>query len=127
MHDPEEERRNELRWFVISWSLLRRPRSERDSHLACLLNVATDPKRRQEYQAMFEHIEQTWEQELLTRGRAEGELRARREDVRLVLEKRFGPLPEALAQRLEAANDPERLKTFLVEALGVSSLEELNL
>ena len=80
---------------------------------------------------MSEAIAQTWEQELVARGaalgEARGELRARREDLRALLEERFGPLPQGLAERIEATDDLERLRGALRQVLHVQSPDELDL
>jgi hypothetical protein len=72
---------------------------------------------------MSETIEQTWEQELLARG----QLRARQEDLRVLLEERFGPLPEALQQQIDAIDDSERLRNALRQVLHLKSLSDLRL
>ncbi len=56
-----------------------------------------------------------------------GELRARREDLRALLEDRFGPLPGALVQQIEATEDLERLKACLRQVRHLKSLDELQL
>jgi hypothetical protein len=68
-------------------------------------------------------VKQTWEQEMLSRG----QLVTRREDLRLLLEERFGPLPEALIQRIEAMDDLERLRAALRQVVHLNSLSELEL
>jgi len=80
---------------------------------------------------MSEAIAETWEQELVARGvalgEARGELRARREDLRALLEERFGPLSEALAERIEATDDMERLREAMRQVIRIQSPEELEL
>ncbi len=61
------------------------------------------------------------------RGEARGLLRARREDLRLFLEDRFGPLPEDLIQRIEANENLASLHNALRQALHIQSLDELSL
>jgi predicted transposase YdaD len=83
---------------------------------------------------MAETIEQTWEQELLARGRAQGEargeargeLRTCRETLRMQLEDRFGTLPLELVERIEAAELPGLLPA-LRQAVHIASLGELHL
>ena len=58
-------------------------------------------------------------------GTSGNSLKARREDLRLLLEDRFGPLPELVAQRIEAMNDLQRLSGLFRQALRVTSLTEL--
>jgi len=61
------------------------------------------------------------------RGEARGELRARRDDLRALLEERFGSLPQGLAERIEATDDLERLRGALRQVLHVQSPDELDL
>jgi hypothetical protein len=60
-------------------------------------------------------------------GRAEGQLEARQDDLVALLEKRFGPLPKELLQRIQALTDGARLKTDLRQLLDIHSLEDLQL
>jgi hypothetical protein len=82
---------------------------------------------RVEVQGMSETIERTWEQEILARGEARGELRTRREDLRLVLEERFGKLPAELARRIDETEDPDRLRGALRQVVRLHSLADLKL
>jgi hypothetical protein len=72
---------------------------------------------------MSETIGQTWEQELL----AEGELRARRQVLKELIEDRFGEVSETLALQIEHTRDPERLRQCIREVWHVQGLSELNL
>jgi hypothetical protein len=79
--------------------------------------------------------ELTWEQELLAkgeaigeardeaRGQAQGELKAYRKMLRKRLERRFAPLPEALLQKIDAAELPA-LEAAVDQADAVQSLDE---
>jgi predicted transposase YdaD len=90
---------------------------------------------REEVEKMSETIEQTWEQELLARGEARGEERGRtegqliacRENLRLLLEERFGPLTEVVVQRIEAATDLERLRSAIRQVVHMADLSKLDL
>jgi hypothetical protein len=70
---------------------------------------------------------QTWEPETLARGEAIGYLIARHESLRLVLEERFGPLPEALVRQIESIDDLDRLRAGLRQDIHIASLAELKL
>jgi len=61
------------------------------------------------------------------KGRQEGALLTRREDLRALLTKRFGPLPEDLVQRIEGTNDLVRLQAAVEQVLDLKSLEEVPL
>jgi predicted transposase YdaD len=100
-------------------------------------------KHREEVAGLSATVLETWEQELMARGRAEGEARGRaegeargraegearglRESVQLLLEEKFGPLPEALAAQISAMEEPERLRQALRRVAHANSLEELSL
>src|SRR5207302_492143 len=62
-------------------------------------------------------LEPTWEQELLAKGEAQGEARgqllAYRQILRDLLEVRFGPLPEALVQRIQEVNEADPLQAAI--------------
>jgi len=57
-------------------------------------------------------------------GREEGRLQTLREDILDVLEARFGPLPSALRERMNAVEDITRLKSRLRQAVTCGSLSE---
>jgi hypothetical protein len=116
-------RRHELLWFVISFSLLRRPAVEHDSLREAARESQSEPVHQEEVIRMFDTLRQTWEQELLTRGR----LLATRENLCLLMEERFGPFPPGLAERIEATDDLERLRGAMRQVLQVSSPDELDL
>jgi hypothetical protein len=65
--------------------------------------------------------------EWISEGETKGELRTQRENLRLLLEHRFGPLPPALVQRLETSTDLERLRAAFRQALNLPRLEDLQL
>jgi hypothetical protein len=83
---------------------------------------------------MAGQMQQNWEQELLARGftsgqqvgARQGELTAFRKMVRKLLEKRFGPLPEEVVQRIEAAELPP-LEAVFDRADTLQSIDELGL
>jgi hypothetical protein len=89
----------------------------------------------QEIQTMAGRTGQRWEEEVLavreargeTRGETRGRLTARREDLRLILEGRFGPLPADLVQRIEATEDSDRLLVCIRQAGTIANLSELPL
>jgi hypothetical protein len=123
LSEAEKVRWHDLLWFVLSWGLRRRPGQEREPLLEAAEGSQFGVAHREEIRRMSETITQTWEQEMLVRG----ELKASRDNLRVLLEERFGPLPEAVAQRIEAMDDLERLRTLFRQAVRVTSLEELEL
>ena len=84
---------------------------------------------------MSQVVEQSWaewaQEHYTALGRSQGEslgvLRAARNHLRILLEKRFGPLPEAVRQRIEATNDPKRLEAALLQVMDIKALDELQL
>jgi hypothetical protein len=117
-----------VRWhalvgFVLSWAMRRRPGRERPQLWEAARDSQRDATRREEMRNMSETIEQTWEQEML----AEGKLREDRAILRELLEDRFGPLPEILAQRIEQAHDSERLRQCIRQVSRIQELADLNL
>ena len=88
-------------------------------------------KHREEVEQLSTTVVETWEQELVARGeargRAEGEMNARREDLRLLLEERFGPLPDAVATQISEIVDAEQLRDALRQVIHLRALEDLKL
>ena len=76
---------------------------------------------------MSQTVQQTWEQWMLEQGEAKGKILAKRETLRDLLEERFGPLPEAVAQRVEAITDFDRLRALLRQVVHIQALDELQL
>ena len=70
--------------------------------------------------------EQTMTVHMFDRIRQEGEQKGRRESLLRVLEKRFGPLPDGVRQRL-ATVPAERLNDLLDAAVTAPSLSEVGL
>jgi hypothetical protein len=119
---------------MLYWGLFRRPKPEHAQILALASRCMTNAELQREVQTMSEQMQQTWEQELLARGRQagerlgeeRGELKNCRKMVRKLLEKRFGPLPEAVLQRIAAAGLPA-LEAAFDRADTIQSLDELAL
>jgi hypothetical protein len=57
----------------------------------------------------------------------EGAVRARRENLKLLLEARFGTLPSSLSERIDAMNDQTRLRAAILQVAHISTLDELTL
>lgn len=60
-------------------------------------------------------------------GEVRGALRVYREDLRLVLEHRFGALPAGFIRRLEANENLAALRDAVRRTLDIHSLDELQL
>jgi flagellar biosynthesis/type III secretory pathway protein FliH len=61
----------------------------------------------------------------VAQGVAQGQLLNARTLLRTFLEDRFGPLPEALQERIATANDLERLQGACRQVLHLASLADL--
>jgi len=103
----------------------------------------------QEERAKLEQARQTWEQERrakldqelanltkqleeeakaqLARTQAETLWRTLRDNLRSLLDERFGPLPADLVQRIEATGDPERLRACLRQVVQITELREFQI
>jgi hypothetical protein len=116
--------RDPKRWlelvnFIVAWVQQRRSRRERDRLAAAIQGLQVDVAQQKEVQIMSETIAE-W---LMT----EGQLRESRTNLRAVLERRFGTVPEALAQRIETSTELERLRAALLQAIHMDRLDELQL
>ncbi len=60
-------------------------------------------------------------------GKAEGRLQACQENLIALLEERFGPLPEALVQRITSTSDLNSLQKAIRQVVNVQTLEEFRL
>lgn len=123
LSEADPVRWHDLLHFVLSWALRRRPSAETDALLAAAQNSQTDELLRREVQRMSETILQSRDQEMLIRG----QVRACKENLRMLLEERFGALPAALAARIEQIDDLERLRDALRQVVHVADLSELSL
>jgi hypothetical protein len=105
--------------------LERRPQAERDLLLAEV--AAASPRHRPEVETMAKTIAEAWVEEGRAKGRAEAELQTARSLLRMQLEERFGPLPEAFLQQLESVTDPARLFQVALQVVRVGKLEDMQL
>ena len=72
----------------------------------------------------------TWEEALAEReakGRAEGEAKAARQAVVLSAKRRFGSIPAAFEDKIQAITEPERFFEILDRILEVDSIEDVEL
>jgi hypothetical protein len=83
----------------------------------------TNPVRAPEVRVMANTIAESWMEE----GRAEGRIQEARQMLRLLLEGRFGSLPEPLAAKIHATADLQRLRDAARQVLTLDKLEDLQL
>jgi hypothetical protein len=115
---------HELLHFVLSWGLRRRSGRESEALLAIARSSHADARWREEITRMSETIWKSRDEEVWEEAQATERLRNSREILCLLLEERFGPLPEALVRQIEAVDDLERLRAGLKRVLRVTTLEE---
>lgn len=134
---------HELVRFVLERAIRRRPPEERMTLLKLVEELPAPPDRRQEMREMSFVLGKTYDEEWAERVEAaeaaaeaaakiaakiaarESELNARRSDLYLLLEERFGVVPEETRARLDAVDDSERLRECLRQVLRISAPEEL--
>jgi len=132
--------RDHVRWYdlmriVLTYALWRRPEQERSALLAAAQANSGNVERQREIETMSNKLGPTiadlaWakgEAKGEAKGLREGQLLARREDLRALLEDRFGPLPEELLQRIAATDDLERLQLAVRQGWRLEKLEDLQL
>jgi hypothetical protein len=131
LHDRDKMRWYELLRLVLSWGLYRRPAAEKDDLVAAARASQQSARDSLEVETMSDVLWQTWPQKVAEEGRArglaEGQLLNSRMVLRRLLERRFGALPEALVQQIEACSDGEALQAGLDQVVEVGSLEEFRL
>jgi hypothetical protein len=128
---------HELVRFVLGWTLSRRPPGEYDELIRAAKESQSSVQFQQEVATMSQQLAKAWEDEINDRWQARleqaerlAEERTRRATYRETLcrqlQKRFGPLPLELAQRIEAA-DVARLEAALDQIPDLTALEQLQL
>jgi hypothetical protein len=146
--EEERVRWHDLLWFILSWALRRGPGVEGAALIEAVRRSQMDVRRREEATTMSETVmnewerraeargraqveaqvavqRQEWEQEAATRAEARMLLETRREDLRLLLEEKFGALPTEVAERIAAIDDPERLREAIRQVVHLQQLDDL--
>jgi hypothetical protein len=135
LHGNEQARWYDLLRAVYAWGMWRRAPQEQTALLAVAEASQTELVRRQEVRVMGQTIAEALLEEGRSKGKAEGRaegkaegvLLATRANLRRLLEKRFGPLPSLLIQRLEATTDIDRLQAAFDQAVDLGKLDDLKL
>jgi hypothetical protein len=123
LSDRDKMRWRDLVMFLLSWGGQRRTKDEFQDLLDAATASQSDVAHRKEMNAMSSTAGQTWAQAM----KEEGALRNCREILRAILEDQFGPLPDALVRRIEAASDLDRLKASVRQAARIAKLEDLQI
>jgi hypothetical protein len=140
--------RDRVRWyelmrFALVWALYRRPPPEREPLIAAAQASQTNVARQKEVQAVSMTIAEALKAEGKAegiaegkaegiaegeiKGKAEGRLDEAREMLQGLLEEKFGPVPEAVRQRIQATTDLARLHAAARRVLHLDSLEQCDL
>ncbi len=123
LQSNEKMRALDLLWFVLSWVLRRRPSRDHQRLQAVLKASVAGPGAQEEVERMGSKLGKTLEEEVAERSR----LQAKREILRIQLEDRFSPLPEALLNQIETCQDEERLTAWARQVPRINSLADLQL
>jgi hypothetical protein len=128
--------RDRVRWyelvrFTLVWALYRRPRPEGEQLIAAAQASQTNVTRQKEVQAVGMTIAEALKAEGKAEGRAEGKAEGRLDDARellqALLEEKFGPVSEAVLQRIQATTDLARLHAAARGVLHLGSLVQFDL
>ena len=132
-----------VRWdqllkLTLHWALFRRPRREHPEVIDTVRASHQQVQLREEAEKMSQQTWKNYEQELieqhqqiglekgLEKGLEEGELKARREDLKEILEQRFSTIPQALREKIDQASS-EQLADAIKAVLRIDSPEDLPL
>jgi len=112
----------DLLWFVLSWVVRRRPRGEGPRLKQILGESLTDQTTQGEVGQMGK-LGETLEEY----ARRDERLRTTRTNLCMMLEERFGSLPEPLLGQINTCQEASRLEAWFRKAARIQTLEELRL
>ena len=113
--------------IVLTWAAWRRPRVEQPALWAAAEASQAEEGARREVQTMAQTAVEAWIEEGMAKGVQKGQLMSARTMLRKLLEKRFGELPQALVDRINAINDLDQLQTTFEQAIQLTNLADLQL
>jgi Putative transposase, YhgA-like len=121
-----------VRWYdlmriILSWALWRRPGAERPVLLAAAQATQADVNRQKEVGLMGQTIAESIWEEGWHKGLSKGELIAARRLLRKLLGERFGDVPDAVLQRIESAEDVDRLEAAALQVAHLATPEEIQI
>jgi hypothetical protein len=119
VQERDDPRWNELMRIVWTWGQWRRPRAERADLQAAAATTQTNAERQRRVIVMGQTIAESLIEE--------GQLLDARTLLRLLLEDRFGALPESLVERINVTADLERLRNASRQVYRIGKLDELPL
>jgi hypothetical protein len=118
---------NDLMRMLLTWVFWRRPDAERAALVTEAVTCQADDLFRKEIQTMTNKLGPTLVELTLAEGERKGELRSARKLLRALLEDRFGVVPDALLQRIDASTDLEHLQTAVRQVYQIQKLDDLPL
>ncbi len=129
--NDDKVRWTELMNMVLSLAHHRRPRTEREALQRVEQEAQANLDRQKEVKIMSQTIAESIWEEAWTKGEAKGETKGSLNTTRGLLSdlliERFGPLPEAIARRLDECTDLAQLKAAFKQAIHIEKLEDLQL
>jgi hypothetical protein len=123
LHGRDAVRWQDLMRLVLTYVAWRRPEPERAHLFEASQTAQTDQKRKEDIEKMGKQIQGT----LADIAMAKAELLLSRRMLKRLLEKRFGPLPEELLERIDNCQDLARLEAAVVEGWNLEKMGDLRL
>jgi len=123
MPEQDRERGEQLLSFMYNFVYLERDEAEKRRLLARIEAAAWSEDHRRELKRMGKTIAEALREE----GHAEGFVESARSTLLRLLRKRFGAVPQAIADRIEGTFDLEQLTTWLDRFVTAESLEEMEI
>lgn len=109
-------------WLLIYY---RRPAEEHERLEQVILNSIRARRRREEVSKMFKTMIDVWREEGEARGRREGMMKAKQDDILRLLRLKFGDLPPVVIKRVQAIRDVEKLDVLLEQVWNADSLKDI--
>jgi hypothetical protein len=116
--EQDRVRWDQLTRMIRYWGVHCRPNSEQQALHEVAEASQTDSARRREIQQMGQTIAEAME--------ARGAIKESRNNLRALLESKFGTLPEPLIQQLDGTDDLAKLRAAFQRALSIDKLDDLS-
>jgi len=108
---------DKLMYKLLTVVMFRRPQSEHETLVKAAAESQITPARQGEVQTMTQTIAEYYAEQ--------GAVRSRRGYLRMVLEKKFGSLPDALVAQINVVKDLDELDRLFQQALDVEKLDDV--